>query len=89
MVENRPGGATTIGTRAVIEAAPDGHTFFFTSSTSLVVTPHTTKLTFNPLTPLAPVILAANISPAMAVAITRRPIRRAIDRLRKKKSRQT
>jgi tripartite-type tricarboxylate transporter receptor subunit TctC len=69
VVENRPGGATTIGTRAVIEAAPDGHTLLFTSSTSLVVTPHTTALPFNPLTDLQPIILAANISPAMAVAL--------------------
>ena len=68
VVENRPGGATTIGTRAVIEAAPDGHTLLFTSSTSLVVTPHTTALPFNPLTDLQPIILAANISPAMAIA---------------------
>jgi tripartite-type tricarboxylate transporter receptor subunit TctC len=67
IVENRPGGATTIGTRAVIEAPPDGHTLLFTSSTSLVVTPHTTKVNFDPLTALAPVILAASISPAMAV----------------------
>jgi len=68
VVENRPGGATTIGTRAVIDAAPDGHTLLFTSSTSLVVTPHTTALPFNPLTDLQPIILAANISPAMAIA---------------------
>jgi tripartite-type tricarboxylate transporter receptor subunit TctC len=67
IVENRPGGATTIGTRAVIEAEPDGHTLLFTSSTSFVVNPHTTNLTFDPLTQLQPVILAANISPAMAV----------------------
>jgi tripartite-type tricarboxylate transporter receptor subunit TctC len=68
IVENRPGGATTIGTRAVIDAAPDGYTLLFTSSTSLVVTPHTTALNFDPMKDLAPIILAANISPAMAVA---------------------
>src|SRR5262245_2554152 len=32
IIENRPGGGTSIGTRAVIEAAPDGHTLLFTSS---------------------------------------------------------
>jgi tripartite-type tricarboxylate transporter receptor subunit TctC len=67
IVENRPGGGTTIGTRAVIEAAPDGHTLLFTSSSSLVVTPHTSNLNFDPLTELQPIIIAANISPAMAV----------------------
>jgi tripartite-type tricarboxylate transporter receptor subunit TctC len=67
VVENRPGGATTIGTRAVIEAAPDGHTLLFTSSTSFVVTPHTTKLTFDPLVDLEPVLLAVSVAPAMAI----------------------
>ena len=67
VVENRPGGATTIGTRAVIDAPPDGHTLLFTSSTSLVVTPHTTKLTFDPLTDLEPVLLAVSVAPAMAI----------------------
>ncbi len=67
IVENRPGGATTIGTRAVIESAPDGHTLLFTSNTSLVVTPHTTRLNFDPLSDLEPIIMAANITPAMAV----------------------
>src|SRR6187200_756976 len=69
IVENRPGGATTIGTRAVIEAAPDGHTLLFTSNTSLVVTPHTTHLNFDPRADLEPIIMAANITPAMAVGI--------------------
>jgi tripartite-type tricarboxylate transporter receptor subunit TctC len=67
VVENRPGGATTIGTRAVIEAAPDGHTLLFTSSTSFVVTPHTTKLAFDPLVDLEPVLLAVSVAPAMAI----------------------
>jgi tripartite-type tricarboxylate transporter receptor subunit TctC len=67
VVENRPGGATTIGVRAVIDAEPDGHTLLFTSSTSFVVTPHTTKLTFDPLKDLAPVALAVSVAPAMAI----------------------
>ncbi len=67
VVENRPGGATTIGTRAVIEAAPDGHTLLFTSSSSFVVTPHTTKLNFDPLKDLEPVVLAVSVAPALAV----------------------
>ncbi len=67
IVENRAGGATVIGTRAVIDAAPDGHTLLFTSSTSLVVTPHTTKLPFDPLKDLAPVFFAVSIAPAMAI----------------------
>jgi tripartite-type tricarboxylate transporter receptor subunit TctC len=67
VVENRPGGATTIGTRAVIDAAPDGHTLLFTSSSSFVVTPHTTKINFDPLKDLEPVLLAVSVAPAMAI----------------------
>lgn len=67
VVENRPGGATTIGTRAVVEAPADGHVLLFTSSTSFVVTPHTTKLNYDPLTDLEPVFLAVNVAPAMAI----------------------
>lgn len=67
VVENRPGGATTIGTRAVVEAPPDGHVLLFTSSTSFVVTPHTTKLNYDPLRDLEPVLLAVSVAPAMAI----------------------
>lgn len=67
VVENRPGGATTIGTRAVIDAAPDGHTLLFTSSSSFVVTPHTTKINFDPLKDLEPVLLAVSVAPALAI----------------------
>jgi tripartite-type tricarboxylate transporter receptor subunit TctC len=67
VVENRPGGATTIGTRAVIDSEPDGHTLLFTSSSTFVVTPHTTKITFDPMKDLEPIIMAASIAPAMAI----------------------
>jgi tripartite-type tricarboxylate transporter receptor subunit TctC len=67
VVEKRPGGATTIGTRAVVEAPPDGHVLLFTSSTSFVVTPHTTKLNYDPLRDLEPVHLTVNVAPAMAI----------------------
>jgi len=68
VIENRPGAGTAIGTRAVIEAAPDGHTLLFTSSTPLVVNPHTRKLPFDPLKDLAPIAIAVSGSPAMAVS---------------------
>ncbi len=90
VVENRPGGATTIGTRAVIEAAPDGHTLLFTSSSSFVVTPHTTKLNFDPLKDLEPVLLAVSVAPALAIG-NHLPVqdRRRVHRLRQGASRQT
>jgi tripartite-type tricarboxylate transporter receptor subunit TctC len=68
IVENRPGGGTTIGTRAVIDATPDGHTVLFTSSSALAVTPHTMNVPFDALTDLQPVILIVNVPAAMAVS---------------------
>jgi tripartite-type tricarboxylate transporter receptor subunit TctC len=39
VVENRPGGGTTIGTKFVVAADPDGYTLLFGSSGSLAVAP--------------------------------------------------
>ncbi len=39
IVENRPGGGTTIGTRAVVTAAPDGYTLLM-GTTVLSINPH-------------------------------------------------
>src|SRR3984893_1323097 len=39
VVENRPGGGSTIGTKDVAAATPDGYTLMFGSSGSLAVAP--------------------------------------------------
>jgi tripartite-type tricarboxylate transporter receptor subunit TctC len=39
MIDNRPGGNTTIGARAAAAAESDGHTLFFGSSSSLAIAP--------------------------------------------------
>ena len=38
IVENRPGGGTLIGVRAVVEAPPDGYTLLVSSSSALITT---------------------------------------------------
>src|SRR5258707_1411284 len=49
VVENRPGGALNIGTRACAEAAPDGYTFCVLSGGPVVYNQFTFKdLPFNP-----------------------------------------
>jgi tripartite-type tricarboxylate transporter receptor subunit TctC len=55
VVENRPGGGTTIGMKAATLAEPDGYTLLFQSS-SLVVAPAMYKnLDFDPIKSFAPV----------------------------------
>jgi tripartite-type tricarboxylate transporter receptor subunit TctC len=39
VIDNRPGGNTTIGAKAAASAEPDGYTLFFGSSTSLAIAP--------------------------------------------------
>lgn len=41
IVENRPGGSGTIGTQAIVDARPDGHTLGFIWNTPITAAPHT------------------------------------------------
>lgn len=40
VVENRPGGATVVGTMAVVQAPKDGYTLLFASTSALTTNPH-------------------------------------------------
>jgi tripartite-type tricarboxylate transporter receptor subunit TctC len=56
VVDNRPGGGTTIGAKAVMTAEPDGHTLLFTNTPTHVIAPLISKsLTFDPITDFVPV----------------------------------
>jgi tripartite-type tricarboxylate transporter receptor subunit TctC len=64
IVENRPGGATMIGTRAVAEAAPDGYTLLM-GTTVLSINPHLmANLPYDASKDLVPVV---NIGEAIAI----------------------
>ena len=61
-VENRPGAGGNIGTAAVAQSAPDGHTLLV-ASTGLVVNPSLfAKVPYDPVKDFAPISLAA-VSP--------------------------
>jgi len=60
VVENRAGAANLVGTRFVARAAPDGYTFLFATSASLVMNPYTfKKLSYDPIKDFTPVAMVA------------------------------
>src|SRR6185436_18114444 len=67
LVENRPGGAGTIGTAAAAKAAPDGYTLLLGFVGSLAMTPHVEKVGYDPLRDFAGVSLLASSYHVLAV----------------------
>ncbi len=43
VIDNRPGGGTTIGAKAVLSADPDGYTLLFTNTPTHVIAPLISK----------------------------------------------
>ena len=66
IIDNRPGGGSTIGIEVVVRAAPDGYTLLTTSG-GIAVTVSLYRLPFNPVTDLAPVALLAQMPYLLAV----------------------
>jgi tripartite-type tricarboxylate transporter receptor subunit TctC len=69
VIDNRPGGGATIGTRVVANAEPDGYTLLFGSTTSLSIGPALFKnLDYDPIRSFTPV--AAVSLGSMVVTVT-------------------
>jgi len=89
IIEPMPGGNGTIGTRAVVNAKPDGYTFLFAGNSVLVINPLMTKaLPYDiekDLTPVAPVVYVplAIAVPANSPAHT---LKELLDQSREKES---
>ena len=66
IIDNRPGGGSTIGVELVTRAAPDGYTLLTTSG-GVAIMGSLYTLSFNPLKDLAPVILLAQMPYLLAV----------------------
>jgi tripartite-type tricarboxylate transporter receptor subunit TctC len=55
IVENRGGAGGAIGMDAVAKAAPDGHAIAFAAVSPVTLSPHVTKLPYDPLADVVPV----------------------------------
>jgi tripartite-type tricarboxylate transporter receptor subunit TctC len=66
IIDNRPGGGSTIGIETVVRASPDGHTLLQTSG-GIAINVSLYKLPFDPVKDLAPVALQAQMPYLVAV----------------------
>ena len=69
LVENKPGASTIIGAQEVVKSLPDGHTLLYTIGVTATQNPHLySKLPFDPLKDLTPLMFAAKTSTVMMVS---------------------
>lgn len=59
VVENKPGGTSSLGTQLVAQAAPDGYTLLLGPMTAFSVLPHLRKLPYDPAQSFEPVSMVA------------------------------
>ena len=67
LVENRPGGNSSIGSQFVSRSAPDGHTLLVNASI-FIYSPHLSKAPYDPLVDFTPIALIARGGLIMSVA---------------------
>jgi len=69
VVDNRPGGGTSIGTKSVMAAEPDGYTLLFSNSPTLLIVPLAHKsFTYDPLSDFAAIGQIASSANVMVIA---------------------
>jgi tripartite-type tricarboxylate transporter receptor subunit TctC len=62
IVEHRTGAAGMIAAEITSKSPPDGHTLLFSTAGQIVMNPHLMKLSFDPVTDLAPVAFLVHTS---------------------------
>jgi tripartite-type tricarboxylate transporter receptor subunit TctC len=68
VVDNRPGGGTTIGVSAVMNAEPDGYTLLFSNSPSHLIAPVVnTTFTYEPLKDFVPIATMGSSSNVIVI----------------------
>src|SRR5262249_4588579 len=67
-IDNRAGGGTSIGTRAVMTAEPDGYTLLFSNTPVHFVAPFASKtFTYDPIKDFTPVAMVGTTSNVLVV----------------------
>ncbi|MES2979129.1 MAG: tripartite tricarboxylate transporter substrate binding protein [Pseudomonadota bacterium] len=67
VIENRPGAGGNIASEALVRAPADGHTIMLGTIGSLAVNQHLNKLSYNPVTDMAPLGMAIVFSNVLVV----------------------
>ena len=68
VIDNKPGAGTLISAQEVIKSAPDGHTIFYSASSTMAQIPHTlSAATFDPMKEFTPISLGARGPLALVV----------------------
>lgn len=67
LVDNRPGGATNIGTEHVARSAPDGYTVLMASTPHAINATLFPKLAFDPIKDFTPITLLATVQTVLVV----------------------
>ncbi|MCX7311367.1 MAG: tripartite tricarboxylate transporter substrate-binding protein [Alphaproteobacteria bacterium] len=75
VIDNKPGGGTTIGSKMAAAAEPDGYTLLFISS-AIVTDPAMKGATYDPLTDFAPVATVNTTAWLIAIPPLRNPVQR-------------
>jgi tripartite-type tricarboxylate transporter receptor subunit TctC len=68
LIENVAGASSTLAAVQTVRAEPDGHTLFLGSNVSQVIAPSMLKLSYDPLTALAPISQVTTSSNLVAVS---------------------
>jgi tripartite-type tricarboxylate transporter receptor subunit TctC len=69
VIENKPGGGTSIGTKAVMAAEPDGYTLLFSNTPTLIIVPAASKtINYDPAKDFVAIATIASSANVMVIA---------------------